>query len=78
MDRKVYFPSSQEKQSREERGGGSSTVQSNRKPIRSLSPLSSSPIPNMPRKPCNSKMRGFLARGLGFYLVSDLDAFMVF
>uniref|UniRef100_A0A0D3GAK6 Uncharacterized protein n=2 Tax=Oryza TaxID=4527 RepID=A0A0D3GAK6_9ORYZ len=52
MDRKVYFPSSQEKQSREERGGGSSTVQSNRKPIRSLSPLSSSPIPNMPRKPC--------------------------
>uniref|UniRef100_A0A0E0DUK9 Uncharacterized protein n=1 Tax=Oryza meridionalis TaxID=40149 RepID=A0A0E0DUK9_9ORYZ len=77
MDRKVYFPSSQEKQSREERGGGNSTVQSNRKPIRSLSPLSS-PIPNIPRKPCNSKMRGFLARGLGFYLVSDLDAFMVF
>ncbi|KAB8100513.1 hypothetical protein EE612_031065, partial [Oryza sativa] len=26
----------------------------------------------------SSKMRGFLARGLGFYLVSDLDAFMVF
>uniref|UniRef100_A0A0E0L5H2 Uncharacterized protein n=1 Tax=Oryza punctata TaxID=4537 RepID=A0A0E0L5H2_ORYPU len=24
------------------------------------------------------QMRGFLARGLGFYLVSDLDAFMVF